>query len=79
MTNKFPVQDMICKLLTGNIFCKYSAIDMNTEDQAWMPMAAGCFVGMDEAKNVQTLCYLDTLFCLWFQFRKPFKIMDLRL
>lgn len=51
MINKFPVQDMFCKLLTGNIFCKYSAVDMNVKQHVWMPMAAGNFVGMDVSQE----------------------------
>ena len=78
--NKFPVQDMFCKHLTENIFCKYLAVDMYVEHHAWMPTTAGSFVGMDVSQEYQDRDFtLARFLCPWFQFRKPFKIMDLRL
>jgi hypothetical protein len=75
MINKFPVQDMFCKHLTENIFCKYPAVD-----HTWMPTAAGSFVGMGVSQEYQDSdVALARCLCSWFQFRKPFKAVDLRL
>jgi hypothetical protein len=41
MTYKFPVEDMFCKSLMENIFCKYPAVDMYVEHHARMPAAVG--------------------------------------
>jgi hypothetical protein len=80
MINKFSAQYMFCELLTEKLFRKYPATDMYVEHHTWMPTAAGNFVGMDFSQEYQDSDVTSArCLCPWFQFRKPFNIMDLRL